>query len=314
MAVIVIDAGHGGFDNGATYQGRREKDDNLRLALAVGKILEQQGYDVIYTRTTDVYQPPYEKAQIANEADADYFISFHRNFAENDNTYNGAQTLIYGGDDPRAERLANAINEELEKVGFKNLGIEERTGLAVLRRTEMPAVLIEAGFINHDRDNEIFDNNFNEIASAIAMGIEQAVPVGRGMVTQSDMERREDINDERSERDGFRGRESWRDKDGREDDGDWDDRDGFREDDEKEYDDDADDLVFGVETGRFKYRTTANFLAEQLADQGFASEVLEEGSLLHVVAGREDSLEDALKLQAKLRDLGYRTMIVALDK
>ena len=61
MAIIVIDAGHGGFDNGAMYQGRKEKDDNLRLALAVGQILEQQGYDVIYTRTTDVYQSPYEK-------------------------------------------------------------------------------------------------------------------------------------------------------------------------------------------------------------------------------------------------------------
>lgn len=280
MAVIVIDPGHGGFDNGARYQGRKEKDDNLRLALAVGNILKQQGYDVIYTRTTDIYQSPYEKAQIANEEGADYFISFHRNSGENDNTYNGVQTLIYGGDDPRAERLANAINEELEKVGFANLGIEERTGLAVLRRTEMPAVLIETGFINHDKDNEIFDNNFNEIASAIAMGVERAVPLRRSAGGQVNMARKEDLDDDR----------------------------------DLEDDVDADDLVFGVETGRFKYRTTANFLAEQLSDQGFESVVLDEGGLLHVVAGKEDSLEDALKLQAKLRELGYRTMIVALDK
>ena len=55
MAVkIVIDAGHGGYDAGATYNGRREKDDTLALALAVGEILEAQGYDVIYTRTDDV--------------------------------------------------------------------------------------------------------------------------------------------------------------------------------------------------------------------------------------------------------------------
>lgn len=280
MAVIVIDPGHGGFDNGARYQGRKEKDDNLRLALAVGNILKQQGYDVIYTRTTDIYQSPYEKAQIANEEGADYFISFHRNSGENDNTYNGVQTLIYGGDDPRAERLANAINEELETVGFANLGIEERTGLAVLRRTEMPAVLIETGFINHDKDNEIFDNNFNEIASAIAMGVERAVPLRRSAGGQVNMARKEDLDDDR----------------------------------DLEDDVDADDLVFGVETGRFKYRTTANFLAEQLSDQGFESVVLDEGGLLHVVAGKEDSLEDALKLQAKLRELGYRTMIVALDK
>ena len=57
MAVkIVIDAGHGGYDAGATYNGRREKDDTLALALAVGEILEAQGYDVVYTRTDDVYE------------------------------------------------------------------------------------------------------------------------------------------------------------------------------------------------------------------------------------------------------------------
>ncbi len=96
MALIVIDAGHGGFDNGAMYQGRKEKDDNLRLALAVGDMLKQRGYDVIFTRTGDEYQSPYEKAQIANEAGADYFISFHRNSGENDNTYNGVQTKFPG--------------------------------------------------------------------------------------------------------------------------------------------------------------------------------------------------------------------------
>ena len=263
MAIIVIDAGHGGFDNGAMYQGRKEKDDNLDLALAVGKILEQQGYDVVYTRTTDIYQSPYEKAQIGNEAGADYFISFHRNSGENDNTYNGVQTLIYGGDE-RAERLAENINEELEKVGFANLGIEERTGLVVLRRTEMPAVLIETGFINNDRDNEIFDSNFNEVASAIAMGIERAVPLEGNVTEQSTRERNEEHN-----------------------------------------------LVFGVEVGRFEYRTTANFMAEQLTDQGFDSYVFEEDQILHVIAGKEDSLENALKLQIKLRDLGYVTMVVS---
>ncbi len=290
MAIIVIDAGHGGFDNGAMYQGRKEKDDNLRLALAVGRILKQQGYDVVYTRTTDVYQSPYEKAQIGNEAGADYFVSFHRNWAENDNTYNGVQTLIYGGDE-RAERMADAINEELEKTGFANLGIEERTGLAVLRRTEMPAVLIEAGFINHDRDNEIFDNNFNEVASAIAMGIERAAPLQQNVTNQSSRDVFEDGEFGDSDDAGCincRGRRS----------------EGGR----------VEDLIFGVEVGRFGYKTTANFMAEQLADQGIAAYVQEEAGLLHVVAGKEDSLEDALKLQRKLRSLGYHTMIVASDR
>lgn len=284
MAIIVIDAGHGGFDNGAMYQGRKEKDDNLRLALAVGQILEQQGYDVIYTRTTDVYQSPYEKAQIGNEAGADYFISFHRNSGENDNTYNGVQTLIYGGDE-RAERLAEAINEELERTGFANLGIEERTGLAVLRRTEMPAVLIEAGFINHDRDNEIFDNNFNEVASAIAMGIERAVPLEKNLTNQSRRtEETDDVpeieteaEDSSSQRDVI----------------------------------DRTEVVYGVETGRFAYRPTANFMAQQLTDQGFYSYVVKDDDMLRVIVGKENSLDNALKLQDELRNLGYVTMGVS---
>ena len=67
--------------------------------------------------------------------------------------------------------MAEAINRNLEEVGFKNLGIEERPGLVILRRTKAPALLVETGFINTDADNELFDTRFNEIAQAIANGI-----------------------------------------------------------------------------------------------------------------------------------------------
>ena len=70
-AKIMIDAGHGGYDNGASYEGRLEKNDNLNLALALGDELERRGYDVEYTRTTDVYDSPARKAQIGNERGAD---------------------------------------------------------------------------------------------------------------------------------------------------------------------------------------------------------------------------------------------------
>ena len=92
---IVVDAGHGGSNPGATYQGRRESDDALRLAMAVGQILEENGYDVIYTRTSDVSQSVGQKAAIANEEGADLFVSIHRNAAEYPGKYNGVQTLIY---------------------------------------------------------------------------------------------------------------------------------------------------------------------------------------------------------------------------
>lgn len=176
---IIIDAGHGGFDNGASYNGRKEKDDNLKLALAVGAKLEQAGFPVLYTRTTDIYQRPIDKATIANNSGGDYFVSIHRNASPNANTYSGIQTLVFN-DSGVPARMARAINEELVKLGFNDLGVPERRDLTVLRRTRMPAVLVEAGFLNTDADNERFDANFDAIAAAIAKGIENTVGVDQG--------------------------------------------------------------------------------------------------------------------------------------
>lgn len=171
---IIIDAGHGGNDGGAVYNGRLEKEDNLRLALAVGEILEQDGYDVVYTRKEDVFDSPTQKARIANEAGGDYFVSFHRNSSPNPNTYSGVETLVYNDEGIKGE-LARSVNEELSKAGYADLGVSERPNLTVLRRTKMPAILIEAGFINTDADNRLFDQNFTAIARAIATGIENVV-------------------------------------------------------------------------------------------------------------------------------------------
>ena len=63
---IMLDAGHGGRDPGAVYNGRQEKDDVLKLVLAIGEILQNSGIDVEYTRTTDIYETPFQKATEAN--------------------------------------------------------------------------------------------------------------------------------------------------------------------------------------------------------------------------------------------------------
>ena len=168
---VVIDAGHGGeYDPGAVFEGRQEKDDNLRLALAVGDILENNGVEVIFTRVTDVYDSPYEKADMANAADADFFVSIHRNAAAEPGTGSGTMTLVYR-EEGLAKELASSINRELAKTGFTDLGTFERPGLVVLRKTQIPAVLVEAGFIDNPEDNARFDAQFDEIANAIAAGI-----------------------------------------------------------------------------------------------------------------------------------------------
>ena len=156
MVKIVIDAGHGGSDSGAAYNGRLEKNDTLRLALDIGKILSDHGIDVSYTRTTDIYHSPYEKAMIGNNAGADLFISIHRNAAQKPNTGTGIETLVYA-DRGVAAQLARNINNELETTGYRNRGVIERPELT--------------GFLNNNSDNQLFDTKLDQIAQAIANGI-----------------------------------------------------------------------------------------------------------------------------------------------
>ena len=174
MATVILDAGHGGSDLGATYNGRNEKDDTLALTLAVGDILASNDVNVLYTRTNDIYETPTAKAQEGNASGADYFISIHRNSSPIPNQYTGIESLVYNRNST-AGRIARNINKNLEAIGFANQGINERKNLAVLRRTRMPAVLVEAGFINNDSDNELFDQRFNDIAKAIADGILESI-------------------------------------------------------------------------------------------------------------------------------------------
>lgn len=190
---IALDAGHGGSDPGAVYKGRQEKEDTLDLTLAVGDILKKNGIDVYYTRTTDEYETPFKKATDANNSGADLFVSIHRNSSENPNQYSGVETLVYSDTGLKAE-VARNINNQLEDTGFKNLGVDERKNLVVLKRTKMPAVLVEAGFINNDKDNYLFDEEFYSIAQAIADGILESIPSGRPGNTTSNKSNRTDNN------------------------------------------------------------------------------------------------------------------------
>lgn len=183
MKTVIIDAGHGGANPGAVYMGRREKDDALRLALAAGNILEQNGVNVVYTRVNDVFDSPLEKAQIANRSGADYFISIHRNAMPIPGSASGQEVLVYQ-DEGVPAILAENISRNLTEAGFADLGVNERPGLIVLRRTQMPAVLVEAGFIDNPADNRFFDNNFQNIAQAIADGVLETI-------RQQEMERPE---------------------------------------------------------------------------------------------------------------------------
>ncbi len=280
---IIIDAGHGGVDNGASFGDRREKDDVLRLALAVGKILDSQGYEVAYTRTEDVYDSPVEKARIGNASGADFFVSIHRNSSDNPNMYNGVETLVYDESGIKAE-MARNINRRLEQVGYKNLGIDERPGLAVLRRTSMPAILVEAGFINSDIDNNLFDNNFDATAQAIADGINETIRAselamgvvnsyhGYTAVAPVFADERLDV-DERP---------------------------------------DADDK-YQILVGIFRSYGSASYKMNELINSGYETFIYEDDGLFQVRVGVFDTIDEALVVQKSLRDRGYDSLIVEYD-
>ncbi len=176
---VFIDPGHGGTDPGAVFNGRQEKDDVLKLALAVGRILEDHGIDVVYSRTEDFYDSPYEKAMKGNESEADLFLSLHRNAAIPPGSGTGADMLVYA-DTGFSSDVANQIGNAIAAAGLQFNGITERPNLAVLRRTKMPAVLVEAGFIDNESDNQFFDENFDALAQAIAQGVLNTIEQDQG--------------------------------------------------------------------------------------------------------------------------------------
>ena len=114
---------------------------------------------------------------MANNALADFFVSIHRNATVTPNTGSGIETLVFDNTGIKAEMAAN-VNAELEKLGFYNYGVTERPNLVVLRRTTMPSILIEAGYLDSDADNEKFDAEFDQIANAIATGILNTLETG----------------------------------------------------------------------------------------------------------------------------------------
>ncbi len=305
MAVkIVIDAGHGGYDAGATYNGRREKDDTLALALAVGEILEAQGYDVVYTRTDDVYDSPVQKARIGNESGADFFVSIHRNSSPTPNQYNGVQTLIYNNAGLKAT-MAENVNKELEQVGYRNINVVERPDLAVLRRTRMPAILVEAGFINSDVDNNLFDTKFSETAEAIARGIDETIRDAGYTVAQSEtrnntMQVSAPVSEE----------------------ADFNQTDASGTQMVNEYYGISRTIpVFAEETsqqpigyqilvGIYRAFGTASYQANRFINAGYDAMVYEDEGLYQVRVGNYDTIEDAIIAQRELRDRGYDTLIV----
>lgn len=168
---VVIDPGHGGTSSGAAYEGILEKDLTLPISLKLEALLKAAGYNVVMTRSTDVYLGLYERADIANSVDADIFVSIHAN-AFDDPSVNGLITY-YHPSSGRGKRLAQAIQTPASQAtGAKDRGVAS-ADFVVLRETDMCAVLVETGFMtNHDELMKLNDSAYQDkLAQGIAQGI-----------------------------------------------------------------------------------------------------------------------------------------------
>ena len=169
---IFLDAGHGGSNPGAIAPtGLEEATVNLDVTLRLGDILTARGYEVNYSRTTNQDVSLAERARLANNWGANYFVSIHCNSATNP-TYNGTESFYYR-EGTTAERFAETVNTALvRQIGLKDLGVKARN-LAVLRLTTMPATLVELAFLSNPREAQLLaTDSFREnCAIGIANGI-----------------------------------------------------------------------------------------------------------------------------------------------
>lgn len=177
---IVVDAGHGGTDSGATSPGgdTYEKNITLKIARYVADELSSQGAQAVMTRNDDIKIPLPERSAIANRLGADLFVSIHINSNKVDNSKSGIM-IFHHNQDPLGILLAECISKEVAKVSeLPALGVVSDTriyqsGFAVLRNSTMPCVLCELGFINHAKDRaRMRTEDFQvAVAKAIVKGI-----------------------------------------------------------------------------------------------------------------------------------------------
>ncbi|MGF1589628.1 MAG: N-acetylmuramoyl-L-alanine amidase [Pleurocapsa sp.] len=168
---VVIDPGHGGDDPGTIgIDGVREKDVILPISLDVAEILRKQDIEVIMTRDTDNFISLQGRTDMANDIDADLFVSIHANAINLSRPdVNGLETYYYQS----GRRLAEIIHWSiLNGVNIDNRDIR-RARFYVLRHSTMPAVLIEVGFLTGAVDSSrLKDPNHRRLmAEAIARGI-----------------------------------------------------------------------------------------------------------------------------------------------
>jgi N-acetylmuramoyl-L-alanine amidase len=164
VPIVVIDAGHGGYDVGSIGPGGSlEKNNTLPVALKLGDILQKKGMKVVYTRKSDKVSWPASvksdlqaRAEISNAANANIFISIHNN-STTYTSVRGTETYYIQGS-LKGKQLASLIQKQIvKKVGTNDRGIRTEN-FSVLRNVTAPAVLVELGYLSNANEEYILGN------------------------------------------------------------------------------------------------------------------------------------------------------------
>lgn len=159
---VLIDAGHGGPDNGATgFSGLKEKNVNLSVSLYLEQLLKNRGFNVIMTRKSDLGLTLGERVNRAEEAGVELFISIHANASANNKFASGTETYYYQNKktSPQSFYLASLIQQEVSAVlKLPDLGVK-KAPFRVIKETSMPAALVELAFLSNAVDETILKSD-----------------------------------------------------------------------------------------------------------------------------------------------------------
>ncbi|MGB7977943.1 MAG: N-acetylmuramoyl-L-alanine amidase [Chlamydiales bacterium] len=179
---VVLDVGHGGRDRGARAHLPycEEKKICLLTARLVKQYLDQLGYHVVMTRNSDTFLPLAERVEMAAQADANIFVSVHFNSARTPDA-RGVEVFFYDSKEDKirssaSRKLASSIlSRVIRRTSAASRGIKKGNQFYVIRETDMPAVIVEGGFISNPKERVLLKSrDYQEkIAQGIADGVDQ---------------------------------------------------------------------------------------------------------------------------------------------
>ena len=176
--LIILDAGHGGKDTGTKERSFMEKKLTLRTALLTKKRLQLLGYRVLLTRSRDADLSLERRVLLANERQGALFVSIHFNSAPNE-VARGVEVFVpYKGEEARlraSRRLGDYILFHVTSETAAHSRGVKKGNFHVIRETEMPAVLVEGGFMSNRDERKLLRTKeyLEKIADGIAAGIDQ---------------------------------------------------------------------------------------------------------------------------------------------